>query len=175
MADKRCATCKSLRPRELFASPMSKSCEPCKSLDLPKWNKAKQSAYRYRADRVRVLEQNREWKAANELRYRSQQRAYTAAKRAERRALVLSHYGGDCACCGESEPLFLTIDHIEGNGNAHRREIGRTDMWIWLHANDFPEGFQILCFNCNAGRYRNGGTCPHRVEESDRGARRRSA
>ena len=26
---------------------------------------------------------------------------------------------------------------------------------------DFPEGFQILCFNCNAGKHRNGGRCPH--------------
>jgi hypothetical protein len=25
----------------------------------------------------------------------------------------------------------------------------------------FPDGFQTLCFNCNVGKYKNGGVCPH--------------
>ncbi len=25
-----------------------------------------------------------------------------------------------------------------------------------------PEGFQVLCWNCNLGKYYNGGVCPHR-------------
>jgi hypothetical protein len=27
----------------------------------------------------------------------------------------------------------------------------------------YPEGFQVLCMNCNWGRYRNGGVCPHEL------------
>src|SRR3972149_2266120 len=33
---------------------------------------------------------------------------------------VLDAYGWRCECCGEQEPMFLTIDHIEGGGNIHR-------------------------------------------------------
>jgi hypothetical protein len=30
-----------------------------------------------------------------------------------------------------------------------------------LRKNGFPEGFQVLCANCNIGRHINGGICPH--------------
>lgn len=165
---KRCMTCGETKARDEFLDDSNaKSCRACKEGGRAKWTKAKQAAARYRADRIAVLQRNGEWKRANEVRYKSQQLDYRLAARRARRAEVLEHYGGGCACCGEAEPLFLTIDHIDGNGNAHRREIGKTDMWIWLLRNDYPEGFQILCYNCNAGRYRNGGACPHAMEESD--------
>ena len=34
-------------------------------------------------------------------------------------------------------------------------------IYIWLKNNNFPEGFQVLCFNCNCGKARNKGICPH--------------
>lgn len=81
---------------------------------------------------------------------------------------VIDHYGGKCACCGESNPLFLTIDHINNDGKKHRREIsngkknpGGQKIYYWLKENNFPEGFQVLCYNCNLGKARNNGTCPH--------------
>lgn len=66
-----------------------------------------------------------------------------------------------CACCGETTYQFLSIDHIEGGGNEHRRAVGK--LYLWLRRNNFPEGFQVLCYNCNfaKGHY---GSCPH--EES---------
>jgi len=36
-------------------------------------------------------------------------------------------------------------------------------VW-WLTDNDYPEGFQILCWNCNMGKARNGGICPHKSQ-----------
>ncbi len=59
-------------------------------------------------------------------------------------------YGDRCAYCGEDELLFLTIDHVEGGGAADRRR-GRqgSKMYYWLRANDYPDGFQVLCYNCN--------------------------
>jgi hypothetical protein len=75
---------------------------------------------------------------------------------------VIGYYGGKCACCGQSELIYLTIDHINGGGNAHAREIGRgVALYRWLRRYGFPEGFQVLCANCNHGRARNGGICPH--------------
>src|SRR3989304_6254325 len=40
---------------------------------------------------------------------------------------VLRHYSfGElkCACCGDGNIEFLTIDHINGGGAKHRRELG---------------------------------------------------
>lgn len=85
---------------------------------------------------------------------------------------VMDAYGGVCACCGETELVFLTIDHIDDNGAEHRREIaamlgssnpnqGGSPTYRWLRDNGFPEGFQVLCANCNCGKQWNGGVCPH--------------
>ena len=77
--------------------------------------------------------------------------------------IVLEHYGACCACCGESNPYFLQIDHINGDGAQHRRLL-RTkpghNFYRWLIQQDFPTGFRILCANCNTARgyY---GFCPH--------------
>ena len=77
-------------------------------------------------------------------------------------ALVKEHYGNKCACCGETDPLFLTIDHMNNDGAEHRRGKGTaSNICIWLIRNNFPEGFQLMCYNCNCGRARNGGVCPH--------------
>lgn len=73
--------------------------------------------------------------------------------------MVLEHYGGKCACCGEDEWKFLTIDHINNDGAAHRRVV-KTYITGWLIKNNFPPGFQILCHNCNFTKEAYGG-CPH--------------
>lgn len=80
---------------------------------------------------------------------------------------TLNAYGGCiCSCCGETKLPFLTIDHINGGGNKHRREIG-TDLYRWLRINNFPPGFRVLCMNCNfATRY--GKSCPHEKERREK-------
>lgn len=88
-----------------------------------------------------------------------------ASDRARRvRADVIHHYGGFCVCCGESNLKFLTLDHIYGNGGAHRRATntrGGTRYYYWVRANGFPDFLRVLCYNCNLATYRNGGICPH--------------
>ena len=82
---------------------------------------------------------------------------------ARNRDVVINHYGGKCTCCGEVERMFLTVEHLNGDGAQHRREIGGggPKLYAWLIWNNFPPGFTILCASCNLGKYRNGGTCPH--------------
>lgn len=76
---------------------------------------------------------------------------------------VFSAYGGArCNCCGESIEKFLTLDHINNDGNKHRKQVGRTSVYRWLKYNNFPPGFQVLCWNCNLGRQHNDGICPHK-------------
>lgn len=74
----------------------------------------------------------------------------------------MDHYGRECACCGESQVLFLCLDHVENDGAAHRKEQGTGSKFMeWVVKNNYPQGFQVLCWNCNAGKHLNGGICPH--------------
>jgi len=91
-----------------------------------------------------------------------------AYQRGYRRAAltrVLTAYGNRCACCGEDEPDFLVIDHVNNDGNVARKERLHPprgeQLYKWLEANDYPRTFQLLCMNCNFGKHRNGGVCPH--------------
>lgn len=65
---------------------------------------------------------------------------------------VLTHYGNDkCACviCRESRLACLSIDHIDKNGYEHRKKVGAgSRLYRWLIKNNYPEGFQTLCMNC---------------------------
>ena len=67
---------------------------------------------------------------------------------------VFSQYcdeGVKCKRCGFSDLRALTIDHIDGNGNQHRKSIGRNSgctFYRWLKQQAYPEGFQVLCMNC---------------------------
>lgn len=79
------------------------------------------------------------------------------------RTLVLSHYGNRCVCCGEKQNEFLAMDHINNNGNEHRREIKTHAFYSWIKNNNYPNDLQILCHNCNLakGFY---GICPHQQQ-----------
>lgn len=85
------------------------------------------------------------------------------------RAEVFERYGDRCACCGLEDWRFLTIDHIDGNGNTHRREtfngklVAGIQFYRWLRKNNYPEGFQLLCYNCNCAQSRFMGVCPHKL------------
>ena len=76
---------------------------------------------------------------------------------------VFNAYGGPiCNCCGETIDRFLTLDHVNNDGKEHRKKVGDTSVMRWLKKNNFPPGFQVLCFNCNFGKYLNNGNCPHK-------------
>ena len=97
--------------------------------------------------------------------FRVGHRKYGKDKRDAVRDEAYKAYGGYiCACCGESEPKFLSIDHVNNDGAKHKRENRiRTgeQMYRWLKRSGYPDGFQILCMNCNWGKRSNNGVCPH--------------
>jgi hypothetical protein len=83
--------------------------------------------------------------------------------RVKQRIGLLVHYGGErpsCACCGEDHYEFLCIDHINGGGTRHIKERGNPNIGQWIRKNNYPDGFRVLCHNCNMalGLY---GYCPH--------------
>ena len=97
--------------------------------------------------------------------YQTLGKAYYYKWKLEYKKKVLEAYGDRCACCAETSPIFLTVDHINNDGASHRRELSgsrKSGTWFykWLMNNNFPSGFQILCWNCNwAKRF---GECPHK-------------
>jgi hypothetical protein len=122
----------------------------------------KRREYRKRPD-VNKRENNRnlEWRHNNIERAREISNKAKKIYEAKCKELVFNHYGKVCACCGESNPIFLSIDHINGGGTKQRKS-GERKICVWLFRNNFPSGFQTLCFNCNWGKHLNHGICPHK-------------
>lgn len=79
-------------------------------------------------------------------------------------------YGGKCTCCGENNPLFLTIDHVNNDGfkERPRNKSGNYcspfsgHYYARIIKENFPPHLQLLCWNCNCGKARNKGICPHK-------------
>ena len=126
------------------------------------------------ANREKSREQSREWrnrKIANGTpeevaAIRATESAKTKRNQDRCRAEVYAAYGGyKCQCCNETEPMFLSIDHINNDG-AEERKSGKYNgsgsaFYLWLCKNNFPSGYQVLCMNCQVGKHKNGGVCPH--------------
>lgn len=82
---------------------------------------------------------------------------------------ALEHYGGcppKCSCCGENRPEFLQIDHVNGGGTKERKTRRYNHLAAWLVRRGFPDGFRVLCANCNMARSAYG-LCPHEAERTD--------
>lgn len=147
-----CSTCKIKKENSEFYRSKNKSngltsqCKVCISDGVKRYAQTekgkkirKESIKRYKKnhpDRVRKQENKR---------------------RKDRRLQVLEHYSCSppkCVMCGFDDIRALQIDHINGNGRDHRRQLGRraggSDIIIdFIIKNNYPDGFQILCANCN--------------------------
>ena len=82
------------------------------------------------------------------------------------RQQLLDSLGRCCVCCGEDAPVFLTLDHVGGGGEAHRRRVSpksNNSRHVYREAIQDPQKhkkYRILCWNCNlATAY--GRVCPH--------------
>lgn len=150
-----CYRCKVELPRKQFFTkgmiPMH-YCRTCHAVDV-------RARYHQDPERARAIAKKSNVKNADKVAARNR------SARREWRTKVLQHYGGEnpqCACCGEGADEFLSIDHTNGGGNKHRREVGvvGSAFYRWLIENNFPDGFRVLCHNCNfaKGHY---GYCPH--------------
>ena len=147
-----------------------RECKECTSNRHKREEEASRQALReynrdyYRRNKERVDKLNAEWKKANPEKRHKTALSYYYRLQAE----AIEAYGGVvCKSCGIDEPFVLTIDHVENNGNQHRKEIGSTGghkFYKWLKDNGYPDGFQVLCMNCNHAKYRNGGTIPESLK-----------
>lgn len=90
------------------------------------------------------------------------------------RLQMFAHLGDRCACCGESHPYFLTLEHINGDSTKHfygRKDMlpaGREQSNTYVELRKARKSgwdrtqYEVLCIGCNfaKGHY---GQCPHRT------------
>lgn len=77
---------------------------------------------------------------------------------AKLKLLVISKYGKNelpvCHHCGFNDVRALCIDHVNNNGKEDRAKLrdkyfAGSVFYRWLRDNNYPEGYQTLCANCN--------------------------
>lgn len=90
--------------------------------------------------------------------YKHKRAEYYSTSAARFKLEALQAYGGPvCVDCGVTDPDVLTLDHVNEDGAAHRRETGAgcsSTLRRWLRARGYPPGFAVRCFNCNVKKHR---------------------
>ena len=155
--------CQRCGKETVCASNSQKYCKECSNLLKAEWSRSGGKRY-YIKNREKLREKRHKRYLENTAKENeSAKRRYDTLRTA-----AFIHYSPtyppSCACCGETIEQFLTLEHTNGGGTQHRKEMGQ-NTYGWLKTNRYPDdiGLIVLCFNCNTGKYRNGGVCPHQV------------
>jgi hypothetical protein len=82
-------------------------------------------------------------------RYAASRSRSKASLKARKTALNL--LGNACVCCGDTYEPYLQIDHVDGDGKDHRKELrhGTQALYRWVIQNPATDRVQILCANCH--------------------------
>jgi hypothetical protein len=157
-----CSKCHTLKPLKKFqlikrrnrAPYYEAKCRDCINEETRK---------RYENDPTPINTRNRKYRQSHREELNLQVKNIHRTIRWALKLEVIAFYGGQCACCGESNIYFLQIDHLHGGGRKHRSRIKTTagiHFYVWLRNEGFPPGYRVLCANCNSafGAY---GFCPH--------------
>lgn len=150
---KQCSTCLELKPVTEFWREQRKPggrksrCKPC----ARKGNKAS-----YDRNPQSRIASTSAWKAKKP----SHVKEYMKERCRRIRATLIAGYGGKCTCCGEATIEFLTLEHLNGGGRAHRGTRGSLTVFNEVIRDGFPKEYTILCMNCNFAK-RFGKQCPH--------------
>lgn len=131
----------------------------------------------------RKKQRNKEWREKQGEDYKERRRLYRErlplSEKERRRIHAKAHnnkvkrramdaYGGVCQCCSESILEFLTLDHINNDGNAHRKTLRGVGsggvLYSMLERQGWPKGYMTLCMNCNWARHwSRDKRCPHEL------------
>ena len=159
---KKCDICKQELSLELFGknrrnkNGLHTTCKSCKKILDKKYRennvfKVKNTKHlHYLKNKDHVIKRVNDYISNNRIKHNE----WATIARQRLKSEVFSYYGKGqikCNCCEEKELHLLTIDHINGGGNKHREQEGiKTgySTYSWLKKNNFPEEFQVLCWNC---------------------------
>lgn len=161
-------TLKCARCRCLFKSVDGTVCDRCKDY-MTDWRAANK-------DKKRIHDRTYEAKHRERVNARFRARSKSEHGRALRKAALrrwkvkirtemVAAYGGCCECCGETELRFLTLEHKNGGGSKHRKELGgQGAVMVQLRRLGWPKtDYTVLCFNCNLVT-KDGLPCPHKLQ-----------
>ncbi len=129
------------------------ACPPCSKIRRAKWLTSEKIQGQYAQKKKRRERRKQDPVLDQHLRTLGTE----TLRRMRRKVLV--YYSADppyCNCCGEAEYKFLSLDHINGRQGKPRP----SDLARWLVQNNYPSGFQVLCYNCNCAKGY-WGHCPH--------------
>ena len=152
--------------------------------DKKKWDKEY-----YQKNKEKIKAQKKEYRQKNKERineyarknYQENKERRKAQKKEYKQKIkesIYNHYSNgviECACCGEKEIDFLSLDHIYNNGGKHRKKTGGSfRILLWAIKNNFPPIFQVLCMNCNfsKGKRGNNGKCIHQIRREEKEKRK---
>lgn len=122
-----CSKCAIWKTRENFhlysaaKSKMRSACKVCLSKPRTKFKMSKEEALRRNHERTK-----------------------------RKKEKLVRHYSKGtmkCESCGFSDIRALNIDRIDNSGHEHRKTVD--NVYDWLIRENFPEGFAVLCSNCN--------------------------
>ena len=79
------------------------------------------------------------------------------------KAILYAELGNRCACCGERDWMYLSVDHVNNDGGEYRKQSAAHYRVHRLlkHHRENPGSLQLLCSNCNHAKMRNGGELYH--------------
>jgi len=161
---KKCTKCKKALPLNMFSKwkkgfdGVFPSCKECRKAYNREYYLRNTEAIKQRAKKYKKGHRKR----ANEI---------CSRDRLKLKLEMIEAYGGKCTCCGESNYKFLALDHVNNDGNIHRKKLAaergikkvRCDtIWREARRNNFPDSYTILCMNCNYAKSAYG-ICPHKL------------
>ncbi|HUT00427.1 MAG TPA: hypothetical protein VMY59_08935 [Candidatus Thermoplasmatota archaeon] len=162
---KRCGRCKQIKNIEQFnelKSPKNGFNSNCKTCIIYYKDWVKKNPEKARKKQKR-------WYISDLEKHREDAKIYSHSEKGQQQIkqrifvlknTVFNHYspgGIKCALSEANHPGYdcidfevLSIDHVNGNGANHRREIkvSGNRFYLWLIQHGFPEGYRVLCYNC---------------------------
>jgi hypothetical protein len=128
----------------------NKICKDCLiDLNINNINKYDLNSAQYVCKICRKQRDKNKYEKRKEL-IREQQRMYDLSIKIK----IIKAYGGECICCKENILEFLTIKSINNDNKSGGK------LYRWLIKNNFPEEYELLCYNCNNAKILFG-YCPH--------------
>lgn len=102
----------------------------------------------YEANKEKIRARKAEQMRVRRLNFQDQFRQQGLNYRQATRERLLSMYGRSCAICGYSDSRALSLDHIHGDGNEERRQVGEKGVYRLALLEYNPNRYRILCMNC---------------------------
>jgi len=135
----------------------------------------------YEKNRVEKIAYQKRYEKKNHTKISKRRQEYSHIKREENKEelyKLFSKGAPKCTCCGVTGTDFLTVDHIipkkQMAKNKKLRKLNFKEKmkgdnivsWLLKHIDKkyVRKYFQILCWNCNRGKFVEG-ICPHKIKD----------